>query len=439
MKILIRIKLLIAILMLSAVTMRADEVKKDTFWTQFRGPGGQGIAIYAQPPVNWSETTNIIWKVAVPGMGRSSPVLLGDKIWLTTSTPRNVEKRRIGYDDMQLASNVTIGAACFSKADGKCLWNVTIYNIDNPAPVHQLNSWSTPTPFVEKGRLYCDYGTFGTACLEADTGKVIWKQQIPLDHQVGPGSSPIIYENLMILVRDGRDAQFVIALDKNTGQTVWKTNRPPIDTKSPNAKKSFVTPIIVKASGKTQMIVAGAHWVVSYDPATGNEIWRVKHGTGFSISSIAIFNKDIVYIDTGCMTAELLAIRTDGQGDVTNTNVIWRIKGQLPVMSSPLLVDNFIYCVADNGTASCIDSQNGNIIWRKQITGTYAASPVYAAGKLYFFNQKGKATVLKPGKEFETIAENRLEIEGDLVATPALVDRSIYVRTDTSLYRIEDR
>lgn len=411
----------------------------DTAWTRFRGPNGQGIAVKAKPPLHWSETNNIAWKVEVPGRGRSSPVLMGDKIWLTISTPKNVQRKRIGSDDMQTADHATLGAACFNKADGKCLWQITLYEIDNPAPVHFFNSWSTPTPVVEPGRIYCDFGTFGTACLEADTGKILWKQQIPLDHQVGPGSSPIIYRDLLILVRDGRDAQFVTALDKNTGQTVWKTNRPPIDTKSGNTKKAFATPTIVKAAGKIQMIVQGAHWVVSYDPVSGKEIWRVKHGQGFSMSSTPLFNHDVVYIGTGCMTPELLAIRTDGEGDVTNTNVIWRIKGQIPVMSSPILVDDLIYCVADNGTASCIDSQTGNICWRKQITGTYMVSPVYADGRLYFFNQKGKSTILKTGREFEILAENRLEIEGDLVATPAFVDHAIFLRTDTRLYRIENR
>lgn len=406
-------------------------------WTQFRGPDGQGIADKARPPLMWSETNNILWKITVPGRGRSSPVLAGDKIWLTTSIEQKVERKRIGPDDMQTAAHVTLGAACFNKADGKCLWQVKLFEVDNPQPVHWLNSWATPTPVIEKGRLYCDYGTFGTAALDADTGNVIWKQQIPLDHQVGPGSSPAVYDNLMILVRDGRNTQFVTALDKNTGATVWKTSRPPLEGDRGDTKKAFVTPLIVKAAGKMQMILPGARWTVSYDPATGREFWRLKHGSGFSLSSVPLFGHETTYICTGCMTPELWAMPVDGAGEVSN--VTWKAKGQIPVMSSPILVDDLIYCVSDNGSASCFDAGTGTLCWRKQITGTYMASPVYAEGKLFFFNQKGKATVLKPGREFEILAENKLEIEGDLAATPALVNRSIYVRTDSSLYRIEGR
>ena len=408
-------------------------------WTQLRGPNGQGIASNVKPPLTWSDTNNITWKVPTEQHGRSSPVVLGNRIWITTSIEKNVERKRIGSVDMQTASNATIGASCFNRADGKRLWHVTLFDIEKPQPVHFLNSWSTPTPVIENRRLYCDYGTFGTACLDADNGKEIWKKQIPMYHQVGPGSSPIVYDNLLILIRDGHDAQFVIALDKKTGETAWKTNRPPLAGSGGNVKKAFGTPMITRIAEKVQMVTVGAQWLVSYDPSSGKEIWRVNHGKGFSLSSIPMIRDNIVYFGTGCFVPELLAVNAGGQGDLAASNVIWRIKGQIPIMSIPLLVDDLIYCVADNGTASCIDTKDGSVVWRKQITGTYLASPIYAMGRIYFFNQKGKTTVLKAGREFEVLAENRLEIEGDLVATPAFFDKAIYLRTDSHLYRIEEK
>jgi len=430
-----------SVLLIAVITMPAPSflMAGDDAWPQFRGQAGHGLAAGATPPLRWSETNNIMWKVPVPGHGRSSPVLMGGKIWLTICTEKNVERKRIGPDDMQAASHVSLGAACFDKTDGKCLWQATLFDIDNPAPVHWLNSWATPTPVVESGRLYCDFGTFGTACLDAGKGTILWKKQLPLDHQVGPGSSPVLFKDLLILVRDGRDAQYVAALNKNTGETLWKTNRPPITADSGDFKKAFVTPLIINGGGKTQMIIPGAQWVVSYDPSSGQEIWRVKHGQGFSLASVPLFGRDIAYICSGCMKPEILALRVDGNGDVTSTNVLWRLKGAIPVMSSPILVDDLLYCVSDNGVVSCFDAKTGTVCWRKQITGNYMASPVSAAGRLYFFNQRGKATVLKAGKEPEVLAESNLEIEGELAATPALAGKSIIIRTDTHLYRIEEK
>lgn len=407
-------------------------------WTQFRGPNGQGITKDAKPPLTWSDTNNITWKSPTVQHGRSSPVILGDRIWITTSIETNVVRKRISSDDMQTATHATIGASCFNRKDGRLMWHVTLFELDNPPPVHFLNSWATPTPVIEKNRLYCDYGTFGTACLDADTGKEIWKERIPLEHWVGPGSSPILYENLLILVRDGLNAQFVTALDKETGKTVWKTNRPPLDG-SVQQKKSFGTPMITKMADKVQMVTVGARWLTSYDPSSGSELWRIYHGKGFSLSSIPMVRDNIVYFGTGCFVPDMLAVQVDRQGEMSASNILWRIKGQIPIMSIPLLVDDLIYCVADNGTASCIDTKDGSVVWRKQITGTYLASPVFAAGRIYFFNQKGKATILKSGREFAVLAENKLEIEGDLVATPAFVEKAIYLRTDSHLYRIEEK
>jgi outer membrane protein assembly factor BamB len=407
-------------------------------WPQFRGPRGDSVAAAdADPPLVWSETNNLAWKVALPGRGRSSPVLLGDHIWLTTALEQGIRRTRIGSDDMQTAEHVTLKALCLNRARGTILWEVRLFDVDQPDPVHWLNSWATPTPVIEPGRLYCDFGTFGTVCLDAETGTVIWKQRLPLDHQVGPGSSPVLHQNRLILVRDGRDAQYVTALDTSTGQTVWRTSRPPLKSSSNNLKKSFCSPLIFQSGSRLQMVVPGPQWVVSYDPLTGQEIWRARHGEGFSIGASAVFGHGLVFFSTGCFKAELCAIRADGEGDVTATHFAWRSLRQIPVMPSPVLVGNEIYWVSDDGMACCADARTGTLHWQERIGGAHLASPLAAAGRLYCVSQSGKTTVLKAAKEFDRLAENT--IEGTVVATPAIVGPTLFLRTDTYLYCIQQR
>ena len=405
----------------------------DAAWPRFRGPTADGIAPNADPPAEWSETKNIAWKVALPWHGRSSPILQNDRIWLTTSIEQNAKKTRIGPDDMQVATHVAFGAACLSTTDGKIVWQVTLAGIDNPPPVHWLNSYATPTPVLEAGKLYCDFGTFGTACLDAENGKVVWQQKVPLDHQVGPGSSPLVCGNVLVLVRDGRDAQYVTALDKATGQQVWKTNRPPL-TGANDTKKSFSSPIQIACGGTTQLIAVGAQWAVSYDPASGKELWRARHD-GWSIGACPVFGNGIVYFSTGCVKPQLVAVRAGGSGDVTATHTVWKSLRGVPVMSSPILVGEEIYWVSDTGVLSCSSATTGDQTWQQKLNGSFLASPTYAGGKLYVFSQDGVATVFKPGKQFEKIAENTLS--GPLVATPAFVGKAIFVRTDSQFYRIE--
>ena len=403
-------------------------------WPQLRGPRGDGTSMATHVPLHWSETNNLAWKASVPGRGRSSPVILGDRIWLTLAVEQGLVRKRIGGDDMQTAEHVSLEVVCLDRAKGKILWRTPLFAVDNPDPVHWFNSWATPTPVVEPGRLYCDFGTFGTACLNAKTGKILWKTRLPLDHQVGPGSSPVLCGKLLVLVRDGRDAQYVAALDKQTGNQVWRTERPPIEASSGNMKKSFVTPLLVNAAGHTQLISPGAHWVVSYDPATGREFWRARHGVGFSIGSCPVFGDGVAYFSTGCMKPQLCAFRADGAGDVTTTHAIWKTLRQVPVMSSPILQGDTLYWTSDDGMANCASTKDGEAFWQERLNQQHLASPLLAEGRVYFFGKEGKSTVVSAGKKFEKLAEN--QIEGTVVATPAILDRTIFLRTDTHLYRI---
>jgi outer membrane protein assembly factor BamB len=420
--------------LLASATLSCTPALAEKNWPQFRGFRGDGTSLAKDVPITWNESSNVVWKVRVPGRGRSSPVVLDDRVFVTSALEQGVVRAYIGSDDMQTAEHVALEAACFDREKGTITWRTPLFDVEKPDPVHYYNSWATPTPVVDSRRLYCDFGTYGTVCLNNKDGKVVWKTRLPLDHQVGPGSSPVLWKNLLILVRDGRDAQYVTALDRETGKAVWKTERPPIKASSGNLKKSFVTPLMVGHGRQVQLISPGAHWVVSYNPDTGDEFWRARHGDGFSIGSCPVFGHGLAIFSTGCMKPQLCAIRIDGAGDVTTTHFAWKTLRQVPVMSSPVLAGEEIYWVSDEGMVSCADVESGEIHWQERLNGLHLASPLIAQGRLYVFAQDGRTSVLKTGKQFEKLAENK--VEGPLVATPAIVDGNLLLRTDSHLYRI---
>jgi len=435
------VKLSATPLLLAAIAFPDAAPAED--WPQFRGPRGDGLSTAAGLPLEWSPTLNVRWKVRTPGLGRSSPVVLGDRVWMTTAdeTPASPEELALRMADLPepgqlyVARRVSLRVLCLDRTSGKLLHDVELFRVENPDPIHRLNSYASPTPAAEPGRVYCDFGTYGTACIDAATGRVVWKTRLSADHVLGPGSSPVLVKDLVVLVRDGSDAQYVAALDKTTGKTAWRTDRPPVQTETSYEKKAYSTPLVIQAAGRTQIAVPGAQWVCSYDPADGSEVWRVRHGRGYSLAPSPVYGRGMVYVCTGYQVAELLAIRVDGRGDVTDTRVAWKAKGQVPLVSSPILVGDELYCASDSGIVSCFDAESGKLHWRERIGGNHLASPLAADGRLYFFNREGKTTVLKPGKHFVRLAENPLE--GPLAATPAVAERAIYLRTDAHLYCIE--
>jgi len=403
-------------------------------WPEFRG-GNNGIAAKARPPLTWSETNHVKWQVHLPGRGRSSPVTLGHRLFLTTALETGVQRVNIKGDDMQKAEHVSLWVLGLDQRDGKILWQKQLFDVSQPSPVHWQNSWATPTPVVESGRVYADFGTYGTVCLDAKSGREFWRASLPVDHMVGPGSSPVVWKNLLILVRDGIDTQYVAALDKRTGRTAWRTERPPLH--GGNAlRKAFSTPIFVAHNGRTEAVIPGAQWVVAYDPASGRELWRVNHGEGFSFGTQPVTADGVVYVGTGLFHPQIWAIRLGGAGDVTQTHVAWKSDRRAPDMSSPVLLGEEIYWVSDNGLVSCSDRKSGAQVWQKSVGTTCLASPISAGGRLYVFERSGKTSVFKVGREMELLATN--SVPGPLIATPAFVGQRIYLRTDDTLYCLEE-
>lgn len=412
-------------------------------WPQFRGPSGDGHSRATAPPLTFDDAEGVMWKTAIDGRAFSSPVILGDRIWLTTAietaaSPEEAKKRVEGDpqgNTLQVAAAVVLRVVCLDRGTGGKLYDVEVFHLDQPTPIQNFNSYASPTPIIEGGRLYCDFGEYGTACLDAASGKTLWIRRLPITHFVGPGSSPAICDDLLVLVRDGGDQQYVTGLEKQTGKTVWKTCRPPIDSTNPNFRKAFSTPLLIEADGRQQLVIPGAQWGVAYEPMTGKEIWRASCGSGFSNSARPVFGHGMVYICTGFMHPELWAIRVDGEGDVTETHVAWTATKQIPKRSSPILVGDEIYLVSDGGVATCFDAATGKTHWRARLGGDYSASPISVAGRIYFFSEGGDVTVLRPGKAHEVLAKSR--VNGRLMATPAFTGKGTFIRTDTHLVRYE--
>jgi len=388
-------------------------------WPEFRGPGGQGHSDATGVPLQWSEDQNVTWKTAIPGEGWSSPVVLGRQIWMTTAEEEGKSLR----------------ALCVDLNSGELLHNIELFRVAELAPKHATNSYASPTPVIEPGRVYVHFGTYGTACIDTRTGKPLWKTtELQLDHEVGPGSSPTLYGDLLVINCDGYDVRYVAALHKQTGELAWKKDRPgPLNaTKSIN--KAFSTPLYVQIDGQVQAISPSAQQVVSYNPVTGEEVWRVKY-PGFSNVPRPVFGNGLVYVCTGYMTPEIWAIRPNGKGDITQTHVAWKVTKQVPAKPSPLLVGDELYMISDAGIVTCLDARTGEEIWKERFGGNYSASPVFVDGRIYFFGEDGRSVVIAPGRKYEPLATNQLG--GRFMASPAIVGKAFILRTHSHLYRIE--
>jgi outer membrane protein assembly factor BamB len=382
-------------------------------WPAFRGPGGQGHSAERGLPLDWSESKNVAWKTPVAGLGWSSPVVAGGRVWLTTAT----EQR-----------GISLRALAFDVASGREVINVEVFHIPSSRrEINPKNSWASPTPVIEGDRVYVHFGADGTAAL-SNTGVILWKARFDYQSQHGAGGSPIVHGDLLILNCDGSDVAFVIALDKNTGKVKWKTNR------GFPADQAYTTPLVIRVAERDQLISVGAFRTRAYDPLTGKEIWRVRYDEGFSNVPRPVFAHGLVYVATGFQQPSLLAVRPNGTGDVTKTHVAWELKRGAPLTPSPLAVGDELYIVNDGGIATCLDARTGNLIWQQRLSGTYSASPVFADGRIYFLAEQGVTTVIAPGKEFRRLAINTLD--GGLLASMAVSGGSLFLRTDSHLYRI---
>ena len=430
---------------LAAVALSLVHTASAADWPQWRGPDGQGNVPPGPLPLRWSETENVTWKTAIPGRGWSSPVIEGNQIWLTTAieTPASPEetarrlKANTGDQPVTVLESVSLRAVCVDRATGRILHHIELLSERDPQWVHKLNSYASPTPVIENGRLYCHFGTFGNACVDTASGIIKWTNTSNrIMHENGPGSSPMLWKNLFIVQYDGSDRQFIVALDKHTGKSAWKTDRTGEMHSNPQLRKSYGTPLVTDIDGKPLLLSNGADWLYAYDPTDGSELWKIKYpNLGFSISPRPVLGHGMLYMSTSFMRAEMLAYEL---GDSSPPKLAWRYSKGAPQMPSPLLVGDELYFITDaGGVVTCLDAKTGAEHWRERLGGNYSASPIHANGRLYFLSREGSVSVVATGKAFKVLAKN--ELESGFMASPAAADGALFLRTDQALYRIEDK
>lgn len=408
-------------------------------WPFRSGPTLDGHATEADAaglPVEFDEESGngIRWKIGLgtDEFGHSTPIIGNGKIWLTTATADGKKQYLWAID----------------AASGEVLHHGLLFENEAPEPLNNtINTYASPSCALEQDAVYVHFGTYGTARVNPETYDVVWQRRdIKCRHYRGPGSSPVIHDNLLFLTFDGVDDQFLMALDKNTGDTVWRTRRSTdygdLDEngepkREGDLRKAYSTPSLVEVNGRMQLVSVGSRAGFAYDALTGKEIWGFRHDD-FNAAAPPSFFGNLAILNTGSSKANLLAIELNEttRGDVTDTHVRWdRPKGNSR-LAAPLLVKDRIYMVTHTGVGYCVDAATGEEIWKDRIGGTNVASPVTANGRIYFCNEEGDVIVINAADTFKIVAKNRLA-EGTRAA-PAIAAGRLYIRTFKHLYCIGD-
>jgi outer membrane protein assembly factor BamB len=399
-----------------AAALRAQD------WPQFRGPTGQGVSTVKRAPLQWAEASaNLKWKSPIEGLGWSSPSVQGDRIWLTTA----------------LEDGKSLRAVCLDLNSGEQIHNLEVFEQEEPGRVHKKNSYASPTPWIDGERVYVHFGAHGTACLTTG-GEIVWRHVFEYKHQHGSGGSPVIFEDLLIINCDGTDVQFIAALNKHTGEEVWRTTRAHISRErlagEKNAPMGFSTPLLVEIDGVMQIVSTGADHVAGYNARTGEELWWSTYD-GYSLVPRPVVGHGMVYVCSGYGKPLVYAIRLGGKGDVTESHAAWSLERGAPHSPSPLLVGDELYVVSDGGVATCLDAESGEVHWQERLGGNFSASPLLAAGRIYFLSETGETIVIAPGKEFKELARN--QVDGQTLASLTPLEGAMLLRTGTHLYRFE--
>ena len=413
----------------AAIALAALALPAEAQWPEFRGPHGTATSSSSALALAWSEEKNVVWKTAIHGRGWSSPVIQDRQIWLTTATDDGRELSAIAID----------------LDSGQIVHDLPLFRLAKPQAAHPVNSYASPTPVIEAGRVYVTFGYAGTAAIDTATGRIVWQRRdLVVNHYRGPGSSPVLFDKLLIMHWDGIDQQYVVALDKHTGSTVWRRERSIVfNDLGPDGKpegegdfrKGFATPQIVMSGGEPVMISLGSKAAYGYDPRTGKEKWRLEDRGSHTPSMRPIEGHGLVFYGTG-WSGQLQAIRLDPAG-AAPPKVVWTVNRGVPRKPSVVLVGDLVYMISDNGILTCLEAKTGGTVWTSRLPGEYSASPIAARAHVYFFNEDGQTTVIESGRAFKVVAENYLE--NGFMASAAVAGNSLVLRTVKHLYRIDDR
>jgi len=393
-------------------------------WPEFRGPTGDGV-YPGKLPLRWSETNTtregILWKTPIHDKGWSSPIVVGSKVWLTTASE----------------DGTALFAVAVNRQSGQVVHDLELFRPKNPPNIKQYNSHASPTPAAAEGKIVAHFGSYGTACLDADTGAVLWRvTDLPCNHFRGPASSPLIHQGVVYLHFDGYDLQYIAALDAKTGKLLWRKDRDLPYPEDGDFKKAFSTPAIISVNGQDQLISSAATGTIAYDPKTGSELWRVITG-GMNQASRPIYRHGLIYLTAG-HTQSLWAIQP-ASGERSSPNVVWQSKKEAPSKSSPLLDQDWLFMVNDKGILSCLDAKSGKLLKQERLPAPFAASPLLADGKIYLVSEgaTAKTFIVQANPTLELLQTNTLP-EG-AYASPAAADGVLYIRTKQHLYALGSR
>ena len=399
-------------------------------WPGWRGPSGDGISAEKNLPTRWSKTENIAWRKPIAGEGHSSPIVWGNRVFLTTSLTEKNERRLL----------------CLSRLDGRTVWERVVLK-SAPETIHRLNSRASGTPATDGKYVYATFllakgemviapnvgaermitpGRIMVAAYDF-AGNEKWKTDVgDFVSAHGFNSCPVLFEDVVIINGDHDGDAYIVALDRKTGKERWRTPRE-------NKTRSYVPPIIRKIGDRTQMILSGSISVASYDPRTGKRHWILDGPTEQFVASM-VYNGEHVFVTGGYPERHILAIDPKGTGNVTKTHVVWRTNRGAAYVPSPILSGDYLLVVGDNGIANCFDAKSGESLWQERLGRGQSASPVVADGIVYFFSNRGEATVVRPGDKFEVVARNSLD--EPISSSPAISQGQIFVRTHVALYCI---
>ena len=412
----------------------------DNDWPQWRGPNNDGMA-RGDAPVEWNDTKNIAWRASIPGRGNSSPVIWGDKIFLTTALPTDGATSSPPRQGRGPGGGAAAGrqhkfvVMCLDRRNGKVLWE-RVAKIATPHEGyhHAYGSFASNSPVTDGKNLYAFFGSRGIYCYDLN-GKLIWEKSFPpmrMRLGFGEGAAAVVDGNALYLKFDQEQGSYLLALDKLNGKELWRVSRDEVSSWSP--------PLIVTHKGRKQVLVSATTRVRSYDPATGKLIWECG-GLGSNVIPAPVITDDVVYVMSGHRDPNLLAIRLGREGDLTGTDaVIWSNNRGNSYTGSPVLSDNKLYFVSDSGLVTCLDARSGKPYYQQQRLPrayNFKASPVAAGGKLYLATEEGDVVVVRMGEKFEVLATNTLS-DQMFVATPAIAGGSIYLRSQEALYCIRN-
>jgi outer membrane protein assembly factor BamB len=404
-------------------------------WPEFRGPTGDGQvpATTTELPLEWSEEMNVAWKTPIPGRAWSTPVIWGDQVWVTNAT-----------EDGKKMSVV-----CVDKNNGKILLDKLLFENESPEPLgNDVNGYGSCSPAIEEGRIFVHFGSYGTACLDTKTFDILWQRRdLPCRHYRGPASSVVLWQGKVILSLDGVDVQYLVALDPDSGKTIWKTDRTTdfgdveADGKikaDGDLRKAYTTPGFVKVGDQVQMISTGAKATYAYNPDNGKEIWHITYD-GFSNASRPVFlGSEWAFINTGFGKAHLLGVKLDpeAKGDITDTHIKWDVFKRIPNRSSPVVVGDRIFLVDESGIISCLNATTGEVIKDDRLRGHFSGSLIHFDGRLYIPCEQGQFYVIEATEELKLLATNTLD--DGFMASPAVSGNSLFLRSKSHLYRISN-